>query len=764
MGLKTGDDNDAGGVGKTLPRGGRDGGGVVADGGRQRRATALTPKALWKRLKTFHLIPGDPFLTIWGYFMVLVGVANGISIPFMIAFRYLYLGSFVCQYILDALYVIDMFLKLHTSYLDRGFFVVFPKEMALHYIKSYEFSFDVVANIPYDLVALAWARQPNAAYFLSVTRLPKLMRTFKLVWWFHKEEKRLSAQAVFQMYKFAIYITLITHWCTCIWYAMACPDACLAASWVGQQDQLGNTDRLSMYDYSLYWVVMSMTTTGYGDVHATNDVERVWSIVCMIVGVFLYGYVSGTIASSLSNLDSRRVGYRQKLDAIKHYMTDQDMDKAMQRRVTDWYEYTWERNQGIDVINVFNDLPSTFRAEVAMSLNEDILDKVTIFDKTSFGFRRMLSLAMRINFFTSDTYIVHNGEMSKEMFFVVQGRVDIMNEDESKALSSMVEGSYFGEFMLVLDQLCDASAIAMCNCDIYVLTKEDYQAACDSYPADAALVQAATREALKKHTEKRVRGKRGKGKGGKADQDHDHDHEDDLMGSGYHIDPHAPRSNPASLGRMPLAQGVDDVPHSYGYFIMDAADQKRIEEIKLHKEHKSRTTMLSRISLANSVSSRPIDPIGQPTPRRKSQGEVNADRSNNVSDVLASRISSTNSVLTSRSPSLNLVQKTQAMSPPGTRPTVPTVVPAIVSADDMDPLNQHMSLQSLRGTRSPERTAGSSSPPLNGGLQASVDGLAPLPTPVGAGRASSQPALSVTREEEEDSNDKAVEKRDVEEA
>ncbi|KNE67794.1 hypothetical protein AMAG_12516 [Allomyces macrogynus ATCC 38327] len=165
----------------------------------------------------------------------------------------------------------------------------------------------------------------------------------------------------------------------------------------------------------------------------------------MITGVFLYGYVSGTITSSLSNLDSRRVSYRQKVEAIKQYMLDQNMDKTMQKRVTGWYEYTWERNKGIDVINVFNDLPTNFRAEVALSLNEDILDKVPMFKDTSLGFRRMLSIAMRINFFTADTFVVHRGEIGKEMFFVVQGRVDMLNNG-GEAMHSMVEGSFFGTF------------------------------------------------------------------------------------------------------------------------------------------------------------------------------------------------------------------------------------------------------------------------------------------------------------------------------
>ncbi|KNE62879.1 hypothetical protein AMAG_18930 [Allomyces macrogynus ATCC 38327] len=651
--------------------GGPGGGGAAGtlmhkDGGMPKRKwyqiTIPPPRELWQNLWRFYLIPGEPFLTWWDRFMVLVAVSNGTSIPFMAAFRYLDSTSIVGQYVIDVLYLIDIFLKFHVSYLDRGFYVIFPKEMALHYMRSWEFSFDLFTNLPFDLIALSWLHLPlnQVLYYLSIVRLHKLFRTFKLVWWFHKEEKRLNAQAVFQMYKFTIYITLITHWCTCIWYVLACPDQCITPSWATDPAQNPKfADRLSMYVYALYWTVMTMTTTGYGDVHATNDGERIWSIICMITGVFLYGYVSGTIASSLSNLDSRRVSYRQKVEAIKQYMLDQNMDKTMQKRVTGWYEYTWERNKGIDVINVFNDLPSNFRAEVALSLNEDIIEKVSIFKDTSLGFRRMLSIAMRINFFTAETYIVHRGEIGKEMFFVVQGRVDVLNDDETESVGSMVEGSYFGEFMLILGHVCEASALAVCNCDVYVLSKDDYDKAVANYPEDGAKVLEATRVAHQQVLQRRVSqtghgapgaapGATGGAAGRRASHPHmDHGGVDDppppppatsigtvvvgaqgtarvVRGSAmsirgatpasgavtpqpgnWHVGMSAASMVSASSGAPPPVMaprsGAGRRP-SIGYFVMDEADHRRIEQIKQDKRRKSLAG--SRVSIASSAGTR----------------------------------------------------------------------------------------------------------------------------------------------------------------
>jgi hypothetical protein len=58
-------------------------------------------------------------------------------------------------------------------------------------------------------------------------------------------------------------------------------------------------------------------------------------------------------------------------------MVTREMDGEMQERVVDYYDYVWDRNRGIDVKNLFEDMPITFRSEVALSLNNQIIDKVS---------------------------------------------------------------------------------------------------------------------------------------------------------------------------------------------------------------------------------------------------------------------------------------------------------------------------------------------------------------------------------------------------
>ena len=71
------------------------------------------------------------------------------------------------------------------------------------------------------------------------------------------------------------------------------------------------------YGDSLYWVVTTMTTTGYGDISATSVLEMLYASVVMVLGKLLFGFILGSIASTLANLETPRVMFDDKLSAVK---------------------------------------------------------------------------------------------------------------------------------------------------------------------------------------------------------------------------------------------------------------------------------------------------------------------------------------------------------------------------------------------------------------------------------------------------------------
>ncbi|KAJ1547745.1 Kinesin-like protein kif27 [Nowakowskiella sp. JEL0078] len=474
-----------------------------------------------ERLTKFYLIPEGPFMSKWEQFLVIATVINCIMLPFMAAFQYTEKEAWIVCYFIDLVFLADIYVRFHIAYLQNGFWVVFPKEMAVNYLQSRFFIFDVIANIPIDLIAMGWINKgtTGAQIALTLIRLPKLMRLVKIFMYFSRVEKKLHASFIGQIIKFLVYLMVATNAVACCWFALACNGGidvdlnCSSSSWVTSiKIAAGEIIDVSsetpewikqnlgfLYIRSLYWTVATMTTTGYGDVHAVNDIERMFSILAMLFGIFFYGYISGTIASTLSNLDSRRVGYQQKMTAVIQYLNGRELNKDMQQRVIQYYDYVWERNRGIDAKALFVDLPTTFKSEVAMSLNNSIIEKAAIFRTCSEGFRRMIAISMKLYLFTANEYVVHIGDLGLEMYFITQGRIDIFATDSKRPTSSLIEGGHFGEYCAILDYRHEYDARAVCHTDIYVLTKEEIEAAFIAYPEDKTKVLAETELRYQQH-------------------------------------------------------------------------------------------------------------------------------------------------------------------------------------------------------------------------------------------------------------------------
>lgn len=104
-----------------------------------------------------------------------------------------------------------------------------------------------------------------------------------------------------------------------MWYFLACrAGKCQENSWLGSTSLLDKATPYSdFYTTSYYWAVTTMTTVGYGDLAATNVVEMVYAILVMVGGKLLFGFILGTVASTLANLEIERVIYEDKLKALK---------------------------------------------------------------------------------------------------------------------------------------------------------------------------------------------------------------------------------------------------------------------------------------------------------------------------------------------------------------------------------------------------------------------------------------------------------------
>ena len=62
----------------------------------------------------------------------------------------------------------------------------------------------------------------------------------------------------------------------------------------GSPDSIQETDFRSTYISSLYWVITTFTSIGYGDICGKTKIENLFQILVEMVGMCFFGYMMGT--------------------------------------------------------------------------------------------------------------------------------------------------------------------------------------------------------------------------------------------------------------------------------------------------------------------------------------------------------------------------------------------------------------------------------------------------------------------------------------
>ena len=237
---------------------------------------------------------------------------------FLLLYQFFYLPLKMCifddvaiyWYIIDKstdfILFIDIFLNFLTPVYVQHEKVYNVKMIAKSYLKGW-FCLDLISILPFEEVFNYFltedATQRLAILALSfrvlrfarISKLIKLFRTldFKnndnyfIIWM----QANLGGTAFFLLLPNFLVMSIVMHIFACIWYVIAL-DNSENDSWI----VLTNFQDKPLFDkylISLYFIVQTFTTTGYGDVKSQRTEEIGFRILMMCIAVLMYGLFSG---------------------------------------------------------------------------------------------------------------------------------------------------------------------------------------------------------------------------------------------------------------------------------------------------------------------------------------------------------------------------------------------------------------------------------------------------------------------------------------
>jgi hypothetical protein len=404
------------------------------------------------------------------------------------------LGLYIFDKSIDFIFFIDIIFTFFTQIYLKYDKVNDLKTIAKEYLRHW-FVVDVMSVFPFEEMILIMSEEPigKLALMAQILRLLRFFRLAKLIKLFRTFdfknndnylvrmlEGSLSGTAFWLLLPNFLLITLVMHLFSCIWYALALANS-TNDSWI----ELTNFQDESLFDLyiiSLYFVVQTFTTTGYGDILSSTKTEQAFRILMMILAVLLYGLFSGQVVNYRSQKmeqEERLALKLQKLEEINaHYKLDEVLHNYLKERLRenkgvvtkkehDLSQIPKEEKDELDyykIVSKYSAMPM-FRTK-----NNDQEYNASVSD-----FQLKLGRILKKKFYRAGQIVYTKDEASVLFYLIGQGSVVVMKDDIASIPMYIIKSGYFGETEII--NSCNRLHTIMANEDsiIYYIESIEFK-------------------------------------------------------------------------------------------------------------------------------------------------------------------------------------------------------------------------------------------------------------------------------------------------
>jgi CRP-like cAMP-binding protein len=182
--------------------------------------------------------------------------------------------------------------------------------------------------------------------------------------------------------------------------------------------------------------------------------------------------------------------YNQKIQDIKSFLAFRNVNEELQKDIFNYFDIIQKSGRGLDQEYVLGDLELATKRSIAQYLHRDIVSQVPLFQQMGEMFIQEICQYLKHTLLLKGYRIVNKGEVGKEMFFIGSGSVEVISEDGEIVFAKLEKGKFFGEIALLsADARRTASIRAAELCEVFVLTKEDFEKVTSRYPDAKRILQ-----------------------------------------------------------------------------------------------------------------------------------------------------------------------------------------------------------------------------------------------------------------------------------
>nr|XP_043620860.1 potassium channel KAT1-like [Erigeron canadensis] len=399
--------------------------------------------------RKYTICPFDRRYRAWEMFLVILVIYSAWISPFDFAFLDDKEGALrIFDNIVNGFFAIDIILTFFVAYLDSQSYVLIDdhKKIAVRYLSTW-FIFDVSSTVPFRSLSLLCTDKKSELGFkvLSMLRLWRLRRVSSL---FARLEKDIRFNYFWIRCTKLMSVTLFAVHCAgCFNYLIAdrYPDP--NKTWIGAVYPDFKSESIwNRYITALYWSIVTLTTTGYGDFHAENAREMVFDICYMLFNLGLTAYLIGNMTNLVVHWTGHTREFRDKVAAASEFAKRNQLPPQIKDQILSHICLDY-RTEGLKQQDTLNCLPKAIRASISRHLFYPIVQNVHLFHGISNECLFQLVSEMEAEYFPPKEVVILQNEIPANLYILVTGAVDIIahKDGQDQIIGKVVPEEMFGE-------------------------------------------------------------------------------------------------------------------------------------------------------------------------------------------------------------------------------------------------------------------------------------------------------------------------------
>ena len=119
----------------------------------------------------------------------------------------------------------------------------------------------------------------------------------------------------------------------------------------------------------MYWSITTMTSIGYGDIFPQTTIEKIATIILMLLASGIYALIINDVSQIVNNFNRLAADYkyfycfkaiRERSYYVNYFLKSKDVPQNLKNKIRNYLEYHWELKKEVkidesEVMELLND-------------------------------------------------------------------------------------------------------------------------------------------------------------------------------------------------------------------------------------------------------------------------------------------------------------------------------------------------------------------------------------------------------------------------